>query len=179
MPWQYLNFLPDPQGHFSFLPTFFSNLSFEIFSLSSFCSSLLMTIFKFNRNFIKSFLIFSNKPSNKIKASFLNSDKGSFWPYCLRPITCLSCSRYCKCDLQEKSIICKNIFFSRLLFWDSPKILILKFFLSGYKFFIFLLKSPLLSLANSNNSLSLKVLPVIFFVSVRKIYHQQIFDALI
>ena len=47
-----------------------------------------------NKIFIKSFFIFESSPSNNTKASFLNSDNGSFRPYCLRPITCLSCSKY-------------------------------------------------------------------------------------
>ena len=117
-PWHCLNFFPEPHGHFSFLPTFLFDLlsTMSFFSFSLLLLSKETTILRFNRNLIKSFFIFNNKPSNNTKASFLNSDKGSFWPYCLSPITCLSCSRYCKCDLHEKSIICKNIFFSRILF---------------------------------------------------------------
>ena len=41
-----------------------------------------------------------NKFSNKAKASFLYSTKGSLCPKDLNPITCLSCSRYCICIFQ-------------------------------------------------------------------------------
>ena len=40
------------------------------------------------------------KFSNKLNASFLYSTKGSLWPYDLKPITCLSCSKYCICIFQ-------------------------------------------------------------------------------
>ena len=88
---------------FFWFTSLISSWSFSFFSFDT-------TIFKFRRNFIKSIFIFNNNPSNKTNASFLNSDNGSFWPYCLKPITCLSCSKYCRCDLHEKSMICKIFF---------------------------------------------------------------------
>ena len=87
-------FLPEPQGHFSFLPTFFKSCDIFLKVFSSFLLSSDIITFKFNSNFTTSLLIFASKPSNRTKASFLNSDNGSFWPYCLRPITCLNCSKY-------------------------------------------------------------------------------------
>ena len=100
----------------------------------------------------------------------MNSDNGSFCPYCLKPITCLNCSRYWRCDLQEKSIICKNIFFSKLLFWASPKISTLDFFLFRYNSLIFFVKSASLREVNFNNWSSFTTFPVIFLVSVRKFF---------
>ena len=68
LPWQYLNFFPDPQGHLSFLPTFLSLFIFLSSVIFSF-SFLETTIFKFKRNLIKSLLIFVNSPSNNKNAS--------------------------------------------------------------------------------------------------------------
>ena len=94
-PQQCLYFFPEPQGHFSFLPTFLLSDGISV-CFSFFCSSFETTILRLSKNFITSFFIFSNNPSKRAKASFLNSDNGSFWPYDLKPITCLSCSKYCK-----------------------------------------------------------------------------------
>ena len=60
-----MNFFPEPHGHFSFLPTFLSDLlsinSSSPFSFVFF-SSEETTIFRFNRNLIKSLFIFDNNP---------------------------------------------------------------------------------------------------------------------
>ena len=71
-PWHCLNFLPDPHGHFSFLPTFLkSEFFFWSKALSLFSSCGETTMFKFKSNFIISLLILANNPSNSIKASML------------------------------------------------------------------------------------------------------------
>ena len=64
--------------HYSFIFTTGLKSHRESHSFSFVFSSDEITMFRFKRNLIKSFFIFDNNPSNNTKASFLNSDKGSF-----------------------------------------------------------------------------------------------------
>ena len=103
-PQQRLYFLPDPQGHGSFLPFFLNILNQFCFFDFIFTLFFFSTIVRFINTVIKSVFNLYNKFSNKRKASFLYSTKGSLWPYDLNPITPLNCSKYWIWDFQFWSI---------------------------------------------------------------------------